>query len=127
MVDRRARGASIEEAARRFLIGAGLRPIAANVRYSGGELDLILRDDRRREPTLVFVEVRYRQSQAFGGGSESVNAGKQRRLIHAAERFLATRPALSQMACRFDVLAASGAPAAPQWQWIEDAFRADGS
>lgn len=127
MVDRRARGAWIEAAAREFLLAAGLRPLAANVRYSGGELDLILRDGRRREPTLVFVEIRYRRSQAFGGGSESVDAGKRRRLIHAAERFLATQPVLAQMACRFDVLAASGAPDAPQWQWIEDAFRADGS
>lgn len=125
MVDRQARGAEIEQAAREFLVRAGLRPLAGNVRYSGGELDLIMRDDRRRESTLVFVEVRYRRSSAFGGGSASVDAGKRKRLVHAASRFLLAHPELASMACRFDVIAVAGDAPALRWDWIEDAFRAD--
>ncbi len=52
--DRQQRGAAVEAAALAHLQGAGLRPLAGNVRYRGGELDLVMFDG----PALVFVEVR---------------------------------------------------------------------
>jgi len=126
-VDRRARGQAIEVAARELLRRAGLTDIAANANYRGGELDLVMRDATRpgAPPTVVFVEVRYRKSQAFGGGSASVDVGKRRRLVHAAQRFLQDHPALADAPCRFDVIDAKGDPASPQLGWIRDAFRAD--
>ncbi|WAC61782.1 YraN family protein [Pseudoxanthomonas sp. SL93] len=125
-VDRRARGQAAEAAARTLLMRAGLKDIAANANYRGGELDLVMQDtDRTGQRTLVFVEVRYRQSRAFGGGAASVDLGKRRRLVHAAQRFLLDHPAHADDACRFDVVEAEGDPEAPRLAWIKDAFRAD--
>jgi putative endonuclease len=125
-VDRRKRGQAVEAAARELLRRAGLTDLAANALYRGGELDLVMRDATRPgTPTVAFVEVRYRQSQLFGGGAASVDAGKRRRLVHAALRFLQDHPALADAPCRFDVIDAQGDPAAPRLTWIRDAFRAD--
>jgi putative endonuclease len=120
-VDRRARGNLAEDAARAELKRAGLREVAANANYRGGELDLVMDDGG----TLVFVEVRYRRSRAFGGGAASVDVGKRRKLVLAAQLFLAGHRRYAQAPCRFDVVEADGDPAAPRLHWIKDAFRAD--
>ena len=120
-LDRRARGAAVEDAARRHLVAAGLRELAANANYRGGELDLVMRDGA----CVVFVEVRYRRHAGFGGGAASVDANKRRRLLHAAQAFLAAHAVLRDAPCRFDVVDASGDPAAPTLRWLRDAFRAD--
>ena len=126
LIDRNARGKLAESAAREVLLKAGLREIARNVNYRGGELDLVMLDSSGREgDTLVFVEVRYRQSAAFGGGAASVDAGKRRKLVHAAQLFLMDHPRYAQLACRFDVVEAEGDPQAPRITWLRDAFRAD--
>ena len=117
--DRQQRGAAVEAAARAHLERAGLRPVASNARYRGGELDLVMADG----PSLVFVEVRYRRSSAFGGGAGSVDLHKRRRLLHAAQMFLAVHPQHAQAPCRFDVVEAEGEP--PRLHWIRDAFRAE--
>ena len=124
-IDRRARGALVEAAARRHLLAAGLREVASNARYRGGELDLVMLDATRGAPCLVFVEVRYRSSACFGGGGLSIDARKQRRLIHAAQLFLAGNRQFAHAACRFDVVVADGDPTRPRLQWLRDAFRAD--
>lgn len=122
----RQRGADIEAAALRHLQAAGLIEIAANANFRLGEIDLVMRDAQADGgTTLVFVEVRYRRSAAFGGGAASVDAGKRWRIVQAAGLFLAAHPALARSACRFDVVDASGDPDAPQLHWLRDAFRAD--
>jgi putative endonuclease len=123
-VDRRARGALVEAAARRHLLDAGLRELAANANYRGGELDLVMLDASGGD-CVVFVEVRYRSHQGFGGGAMSIDAGKRRKLVHAAQLFLAAHRELRNAACRFDVVEADGEPAAPRITWLRDAFRAD--
>ena len=124
-LDRRARGADIEAAARVHLEREGLRPLAANARYKAGELDLVMLDRGRDGDIVVFVEVRYRQHPGFGGGAASIDRGKRRRLVRAALLFLARHRALADLSCRFDVVEASGNPAAPALHWLRDAFRAD--
>ena len=104
--------------------GATVQPWCADCQCAQarhGELDLVMRDG----DTVVFVEVRYRRSAAFGGGFASVDAGKRRRLVLAARQFLAAHRDLRDAPCRFDVIDASGDPAAPKLQWLRDAFRAD--
>ena len=123
-VDRRARGALVEAAARRHLLDAGLRELAANANYRGGELDLVMLDASGGD-CVVFVEVRYRSHQGFGGGAMSVDAAKRRKLVHAAQLFLSAHRELRNAACRFDVIEADGDPAAPRINWLRDAFRAD--
>ena len=121
VLDRRARGAAVEAAARRHLLAAGLHPVAANARSRGGEIDLVMRDG----DSLVFVEVRYRGNARFGGSAASVDVAKRRRLVHAARMFLARHPQYAERPCRFDVVEADGDPAAPRLNWLRDAFRAD--
>ena len=101
----RGRGQQVEAAARDFLVGHGLRPVAANVGYRFGELDLVMQDGA----ALVFVEVRYRRQSGFGGGAASIDAAKQRKLALAAEAFLSQHREWRDAACRFDVVDASGA------------------
>ena len=126
MAERQARGRQAEDAARAYLLRAGLREIAANANYRGGELDLVMLDKRPRDDDcVVFVEVRYRRSSAFGGGAASVDSAKRRKLVLAAQSFLAEHRQYSQSPCRFDVIEASGDPAAPDIRWLKDAFRAD--
>ena len=121
MIDTRARGAAVEAAAHAYLVRAGLRPLAANANFRMGELDLVMRDGE----TVVFVEVRYRRSTAFGGGAASIDARKRQRLVRAAALFLARHRALADAPCRFDVIDASGDAEAPDIDWIRDAFRLD--
>ena len=121
MSEARRRGAGAEAAARAHLLRAGLREIAANAGYRLGELDLVMRDG----DTVVFVEVRYRASADYGGGAESVDRGKRRRIVRAAQLFLLQHPALADDFCRFDVIDASGDPDAPDFTWHRDAFSVD--
>lgn len=119
--DLRARGDAVEAAALRFLEAKGLRLLARNASARGGELDLVMADGA----TVVFVEVRYRADAAFGGGAASVDARKRRKLVRAAQVWLLRHPRHANAPCRFDVMAASGDPATPAFDWLRDAFRAD--
>ncbi len=123
-VDRRARGAQVELAAREHLVAAGLRFVDANVNYRCGELDLVMQDRDRLGELLVFVEVRYREGDGFGGGAASVDGWKRRKLMQAAQLYL-LKQHCPDAPCRFDVVEASGDPARPELHWIRDAFRAD--
>ena len=120
-LDRRARGDAVETAALGFLQRHGLRLLARNAQARGGELDLVMLDGE----TLVFVEVRYRATSAFGGGAASVDAGKRRKLVRAAQAFLLRHPQHADTPCRFDVIDAAGDPATPRIEWLKDAVRAD--
>ncbi|PPS64830.1 YraN family protein [Pantoea sp. BRM17] len=66
-------GAEHEQQARHYLERAGLKWVASNVRFRGGELDLIMRD----ADCWVFVEVRYRRDARYGGAAASVTRQKQ--------------------------------------------------
>lgn len=118
--DRQALGAAAEAAALRHLEAAGLVLLARNARFKVGELDLVMRE----RDTLVFVEVRFRHDDRFGGGAASVDHRKRRRLTLSALAWLATRPALAQAPCRFDVASVSGPAPDFQVEWIPDAFAA---
>ncbi|WNN43838.1 MULTISPECIES: YraN family protein [Winslowiella] len=117
-LSRQQQGAGYELIARRHLEQAGLIFEAANVRFRGGELDLIMRDQQR----WVFVEVRYRRNDRFGGAAASVTRQKQQKLLRAAAIWLAMRNAsFDTLDCRFDVVAITG----NQLEWLPDAFNAE--
>lgn len=118
---RRECGQAVESAALAFLQQHGMRVLARNAHARSGELDLVMHDGE----SLVFVEVRYRASNAFGGAAASVDAFKRRKLVRAAQVYLMRHPQFANAPCRFDVVAASGKVAAPELNWIRDAFRAD--
>lgn len=109
-----------ERRAERFLKTQGLRTLARNWQCRHGEVDLVMLD----RDQLVFVEVRVRSGIAFGDAADSVDQGKQARLIRTASMFLAAHPEHGDRACRFDVVAMSGERAPVEW--IADAFQARG-
>jgi putative endonuclease len=118
---RHAAGRWAEEAALEFLTGQGLRCLARNHRCRFGELDLVMRDDA----TLVFVEVRFRHNNTFGGGAASVTHAKRRRLIAAARHYLGRLHGAKLPPCRFDVVSVSPPHYRPRFEWIRDAFTDD--
>lgn len=63
----------------------GYRVIARNVRFTEGELDLVV----RRGATVVFVEVKTRQSLSAGHGYDAVDRRKREQLVRLADRYLA--------------------------------------
>lgn len=111
--DARRIGDDKEALARRYLESHGLRHVAHNVRCRHGEIDLVMRDDQ----VLVFVEVRYRRSERFGGAVASIDRRKQARLIAAAGFYLQRHP--TDLPCRFDVVAIG---ADDRIQWLKNAF-----
>ena len=108
------RGREAEALAARHLEGCGLRVVERNFRIRGGEIDLICRDGR----TLVFVEVRLRSRGDFGGAGASITAGKRRRIVLAAQHYLAGK---ADCDCRFDCVLIDG----EQLEWLPNAFAAD--
>jgi putative endonuclease len=94
-----------EDAAVRLLEDSGYAVIARNVRLPGGEIDVIARD----RDTIVFVEVKARESRRFGSAIAAVDARKRRTLrLIAADWLQISAPGAN---ARFDVVTvdASGA------------------
>ena len=108
------RGDGAEAGAAAYLEGRGLKIVARNYRCRFGEIDIVARDGA----TLVFVEVRARTSDAFGGAAASITPAKRRRLVATARHYLSRQRA--DAPCRFDVVLLSGS--APRIEWIPDAF-----
>lgn len=91
-----------EQAAARLLRRQGLLVVAESESDRGGEIDLIAID--RRSKTVVFVEVKTLATSKPGHPAERVDDRKQRKITHAALRYL-KRKQLLGIACRFDVIA----------------------
>lgn len=113
MPTNRFKGKKAEDAAHSYLLDQGLTLITKNYRCRFGEIDLIMQDNNY----LVFIEVRYRQSDKFGSAIESVDQNKQRKLVFTANHYLQNNP--TSLAIRFDVIAISSQQ---QFNWITNAF-----
>lgn len=114
-----ARGQLAEDAALAYLHKQGLKLVERNYRTpgrGGGEIDLILRE---RDGSLVFVEVRSRNTERFGGAGGSIGAVKRQRIVLAARHYLMRFSAPPP--CRFDVVLVEGAAL----EWLKAAFEAD--
>lgn len=84
-------GALGEQLAVNYLQGLGLRVVARNWRCRYGELDVIAADDAAR--AVVFVEVKTRTTDQFGGVAQAVTPAKVRRLRRLAGLWLAAQAA----------------------------------
>jgi putative endonuclease len=116
---RRRLGDAGEAAAAELLVKQGFRIVARNHRCRRGEVDLVA----EQGDLLVFVEVRTRESALFGSPEETVGFRKQRRVVLAAQDFLARRRGPPR-AIRFDVVAVIDAPSGPQLTHYPNAFDA---
>ncbi len=74
------KGKEGEQYAEAYLQGQGLFLVERNYRCRFGEIDLIMREGK----VVVFIEVRMRASQAFGGAASSITLSKQGKLMRTA-------------------------------------------
>lgn len=120
MSERRAAGEVGEQLALEHLERRGLRLLARNVHARGGEIDLVMLDGA----TLVFVEVRSRSAHGLVGAMESITPAKRRRLLMAAQTFLAQHPQHAARPCRFDVVGITRDGGRTTLEWAANAFEA---
>ena len=114
--NRAAAGQQAEQAACDFLLARGLSLVTKNYRCRRGEIDLIMRDAQ----CLVFVEVRYRKNNHFGGALESITPKKQQKIRITALHYM--QKLNSDSNARFDVIAITGSGRQQQFEWIQNAF-----
>lgn len=109
------KGSDAEQLAVSYLQRQRLVLIAQNYRCRFGEIDLIMRDGS----VLVFIEVRMRANEQFGGAAASITPAKQAKLLRTARHYLSEIN--SEPPCRFDAVLLSGT-AGQAIEWIKNAF-----
>lgn len=115
-------GKEAEVAAEQYLRQRGYRILGRNVRMAYGELDIVA----KHEDTIVFIEVKARRTQQFGGASHAVTPQKKQRLIHLAAQYLAHHE-LANCPSRFDVMLYQyDAPPGGHLEHVENAFEVAG-
>lgn len=110
-------GQQYERLAVKFLKQHGMKILRQNYRSKMGEIDVIARDGN----TLVFIEVKYRQSTQFGSSAEMVSYNKQIKIIKTAQLYLTQHPDAQNVPCRFDIIAIQHQPRL-LIDWIQNAF-----
>jgi putative endonuclease len=91
-------GLSAESRAAAYLIAKGYRILARRFRTPVGEIDIVA----RRRDVLVFVEVKARAK--LDDAAEAVTDRGKRRIVAAAEAWLAAHPDDVNRAMRFDAM-----------------------
>lgn len=115
----RRKGLRYEQIARKFLEQQGLVHLESNYHCRFGEVDLIMQQGK----TICFVEVKYRNSLAYGGAAYTISKQKQQKIIKSALCYNASTS--SKTPCRFDVLLLQGGPdQTDEINWIQSAFDA---
>jgi putative endonuclease len=95
----------------------GYAILARRYRTRFGEIDIVARDG----DTTVFVEVKARAGDEFGGAAAAVTAVKQRRITYMAIDYL-SRHRLHDRPCRFDVVAIDVVDGHPRVEVYPHAF-----
>ena len=115
-------GEDAETACCEYLGAKGLKIVDKNFNCRHGEIDIIMLDKNM----LVFVEVRYRKNNNFGGGLESITTTKQQKLRKTAELYLQINQHYKN--ARFDVVSMSKTNQTSDnqqkyiFEWITNAF-----
>ena len=95
----------------------GYAVLARRYRTKFGEIDIVASLDG----VTVFVEVKARAGEQFGGGADAVTRWKQRRIAQMAVDYLA-RHRLHDRPCRFDVVTVDLTDGPPRIQVYAHAF-----
>ena len=128
-MDKREKGDLGEAAVCAALAEKGHRIIQRNFRKPFGEIDII----SQIGSTIVFTEVKTRQTRSMVSGAEAVTAAKRRRIILTADFYLCNiYPTLANKVLqpRYDIaevtITRGDAPTVTRIQIYEDAFTAEG-
>jgi putative endonuclease len=116
---RHALGKMGEELACGELRRRGYDILARGYRTRFGEIDIVARD----RGAIVFVEVKARGGDRFGGAAAAVTVWKQRRIVRMAIDYLARRGWLDEE-CRFDVVTIDFSGSPPRVEVVTHAFTA---
>jgi len=114
-------GAAAERFAYDYLLANGLIPVNRNFTTRRGEIDIIMQDKEQ----LVFVEVRFRQSNRFGSAEESITQLKRKKIKAAATIYMQSHKMSNNTQARFDVIALTGdSRSSSQFSvnWIKNIF-----
>jgi putative endonuclease len=111
ILGKRGEDVAVEELERR-----GYTILARRYRTRHGEIDVVAQDGE----TIVFVEVKVKETREFGTAAEAVGVRKQRRIVSMAVDYLA-RNRLTAKPSRFDVIAIDG----PMLTYYRSAFMAE--
>lgn len=108
-----------EKLAVKFLKRKGYKITQRNYKCKLGEIDIIAKHDG----TVVFVEVKTRQTQEFGAPQYAITAAKKRQISRVALLYIREKKMVDQ-SCRFDVIAITFSPESrkPNIEHIENAF-----
>lgn len=90
-----------EDAAVKYLKKNKYTVTQRNYNIRGGEIDIIA----EKGGYVIFIEVKTRSSDDYGGGAEAVTHTKQQRIIRAAQFYLMGK---EDVPVRFDVIAVNG-------------------
>lgn len=113
------KGDITESFAKQFLTKKGLVFVTQNFHSRYGELDLVMKDGE----TFVFVEVKYRKNNLYGGAISTISSKKQQKLkLCAAFYFQQAQLNEYNTAYRFDVIALEGDLNLPEVTWLKNAF-----
>ncbi|UCE63621.1 MAG: YraN family protein [Nitrospirota bacterium] len=118
-------GEAAEILAQQWLRKKGYRILERNIRLPGGELDMIV----RHGDMLVFVEVKARRTDKYGGAPYAIHRSKEQRMIKLAAQYMAQLSPETFHAgpCRFDVILCQQKLNGPiEIQHIENAFEVSG-
>lgn len=110
------KGSYFEQQAEDYLISQGLVSVCKNFYCRYGELDLIMRDG----DTLVFVEVKYRRNDVFGGAINALSKSKLNKIERTIYYYL-KQNSLGNSPIRVDFVAIDG-QTPHQFKWIKSVF-----
>lgn len=119
LVNKREVGKLGEDKALAYLTKQGLKLVLRNFNCKVGEIDLIMRD----KEYLVFIEVRQRLSNLYGGGIESITHQKRQKIMRTSDFYLLKHKIYDKFPLRFDIVSIDGKSS--DITWIKDAFGAD--
>jgi putative endonuclease len=114
---RQSLGKTGEDLACAELERRGYAILARRHRSRFGEIDIIASS----QGDIVFVEVKARVGDEFGGSAAAVTPSKQRRIAHMAVDYL-SRHQLHDRPCRFDVVTVDLSSERPKIEVYERAF-----
>ena len=113
-MNKRTLGSKVEQLVKDYLNTHGFLILETNYRCRTGEIDLIAKEGNY----YVFIEVKYRTSDAFGTPQEAVTPAKQKRICKTTLRYLYSHNQGESTPVRFDVAAVSG----QKLSYFRDAF-----
>ena len=106
-----------ENLAAKELEKMGYTILDRNYAKRGGEIDIVA----KKETYIVFVEVKFRKSVAYGLPKEAVNWKKQNNIIQTAKSYIFEK-ALTEWDFRFDVAEVLEKDGIFYFHYMENAF-----